>query len=56
MGLENFIRKKLDELESNLDYSITTDLVRAWIDEWHEYVDNVTRVDPDYYYLDDDED
>lgn len=56
MGLEQFIKKKLDELESNHDYSIATDAVRAWIDEWYEYVDKETKVNSDYYYPDEDED
>lgn len=56
MGLDKFIRKKLDELESNHDYSIATNSVRDWIDEWHEHVHKSTMVNPDYYYPDDDED
>lgn len=34
--LEQWIRSELDKLESNHEYSVATDSVRAWIDLYHE--------------------
>jgi len=34
--LEEYIRKQVDELESNLVYEIATDSIRAWIDVFNE--------------------
>lgn len=36
ISLENWLRDKLDEIESMHEYSIATDTVRAWIDLYND--------------------
>ena len=36
ISLENWIRNKLQETEEMLVYSVGTDTVRCWIDEYNE--------------------
>ena len=36
MSLENWIRNKLQEIEEMQDYSVATDTVRCWIDEYND--------------------
>lgn len=35
ISLENWIRNKLHENEEMHDYSVATDSIRCWIDEWN---------------------
>lgn len=34
IGIENFIRNKLQETEEMQEYSVSTDTIRCWIDEY----------------------
>lgn len=35
IGIENFIRNKLQETEEMQDYSVSTETIRCWIDEYN---------------------
>lgn len=50
-GKEKFIRNKLNDLEKHHEYSVATDTVRCWLDEYNEAVEKSTRIsNPDFYY------
>lgn len=36
ISLENYLRNKLDEVESMHSYELATDTIRCWIDEYNE--------------------
>ena len=40
ISLKNWIRNKLHEIEEMHDYSVSTDTVRCWIDEWETEILN----------------
>lgn len=36
ISLENYLRNKLDEVESMHSFELATDTIRCWIDEYNE--------------------
>lgn len=36
ISLENYLRNKIDEVESMHSYELSTDTIRCWIDEYNE--------------------